>query len=496
VLSDHGEAIVLAAIVAVGAAIRFGTLGVQSLDHDETVTVARVLQPSLEHTLRVVTHLERSPPLYYISAWLWTKLLGAGPLHLRALSALVGTLTIPAAYLVGRELASRRAGLVAAALVALNPFLIWYSQEARSYALLVFFSTVALFYLARALHDPRRRNLALWALASALALLSHYFAVFLIAPEGIWLIAALRPRRPPIVAVGATAAVGLALLPLAHAQESIRAHGNNFTGSPVVDRAWQAVLHYVSSVEPRSLTDLTAGVQRIEIVAGAAGFVLALAAVALLRRRSDGFERRGALLAAGVGAASLALPIGLALAGVDYVETRNLVGSVVPLLVAAGIAFGSRRAGGLGLGAAAATCALFAGVVVAVTVIPQMQRPNWRDAANAIGPRTVTRVVVAPHLAQVPFIYYLHARDFTLGDAPVRTQSLDVLSTKDTITPPHRPLRLVGRQRIADAFWLWRYRSARPVLVHPSAVNGDRILHQRANALITGPRRQASSRAG
>jgi hypothetical protein len=381
-------------------------------------------------------------------------------------------------------------------LVALNPFLIWYSQEARSYALLVFFTTVALLFFARALREPSRRNLALWALASALALLSHYFAVFLIIPEGIWLIAALRPRRPPIVAVGATAAVGVALLPLAHAQESIREHGNNFTGNPVLDRAWQAVLHYVSSVEPRSLTDLTVWVERIEIVAGVAGLALALAAVALLRRRSDGFERSGAALAAGVGGASLALPIGLALAGVDYVETRNLVGSVVPLLVAGGIAFGTRRSGPLGLGAATATCALFAGILVAVNVIPQMQRPNWRDAANAIGPRTVTRVIVAPHLAQVPFIYYLHARDFTLGDAPVRTQSLDVLSTKKTITPPRRPLRLVDRERIADTFWLWRYRSSRPVLVHPSAVNGDRILRQRANALTTGPKRHPPSLAG
>ena len=62
--------------------------------------------------------------------------------------------------------------------------LIWYSQEARSYALLVFFcAALAALLPARAAHAAEARDLALWALASALALCSHYFAVFAIAIE-------------------------------------------------------------------------------------------------------------------------------------------------------------------------------------------------------------------------------------------------------------------------------------------------------------------------
>ena len=80
---------------------------------------------------------ESAPPLYYALAWVWTQVTGTGEFGLRSLSALAGVATVPVAYLLGAELRGRRAGLMAAALVAVNPMLLWYSQEARAYALLV-----------------------------------------------------------------------------------------------------------------------------------------------------------------------------------------------------------------------------------------------------------------------------------------------------------------------------------------------------------------------
>ncbi len=97
--------------------------------------------------------------------------------------------------------------------------LIWYSQEARSYALLVFFCAASLLFFARALRTRDGRDLALWALASALALCSHYFAVFAVGIEALWLLVALRSRwRAVLPAVGGVAIVGLALIPLISAQ--------------------------------------------------------------------------------------------------------------------------------------------------------------------------------------------------------------------------------------------------------------------------------------
>ena len=87
----------LLGITAVAAIVRFATLDLQSFDHDEAVTAARVIHPSLFDTLSVVGHSERSPPLYYVLAWGWSKLFGTGEVGLRSLSALFGTLTVPLA---------------------------------------------------------------------------------------------------------------------------------------------------------------------------------------------------------------------------------------------------------------------------------------------------------------------------------------------------------------------------------------------------------------
>ena len=85
--------------------------------------------------MEAVGYSESAPPLYYALAWVWTQLTGTGEFGLRSLSALAGVATVPVAYLLGAELRGRRAGIVAAALVAVNPMLLWYSQEARGYAL-------------------------------------------------------------------------------------------------------------------------------------------------------------------------------------------------------------------------------------------------------------------------------------------------------------------------------------------------------------------------
>src|SRR5262249_17759378 len=152
-------------------------------------------------------------------AWGWAKAFGTHEVGLRSLSALFGTATVPLAYCIGAELAHRRAGLIAAAIVAVNPMLIWYSQEARSYAVLVFFCAASLLFFVRALRRRGARHLALWPPPSAWALSSHSFAFSAVAIEALWLLIALRSRwRVVFPAVAGVAIVGLALLPLIAAQ--------------------------------------------------------------------------------------------------------------------------------------------------------------------------------------------------------------------------------------------------------------------------------------
>src|SRR3954451_13137494 len=182
---------IVAGLVALGAVLRFATLGVQSYHHDEIVTASRVLRVGFGHAMDAVGFSESAPPLYYGLAWIWTQLTGTGPWGLRSLSALAGVATIPVVFLVGCELRDRRTGFIAAALVAVNPMLIWYSQEARAYALLAFFCALSLLYCVRALRveeERDKRNLVLWGVFSALALATHYFAVFPLLAEVVLLL--------------------------------------------------------------------------------------------------------------------------------------------------------------------------------------------------------------------------------------------------------------------------------------------------------------------
>src|SRR3954465_13004406 len=168
----------LAGITLAGALLRFATLDVQSYWLDEVATV-NILRHGFGDMLSAVSAGESTPPLYYIVAWVWSKLFGTGEVGLRSLSALLGTLTIPLVYVLGRELVGRRTGLVAAALCAFNPLLVWYSQEARSYALMILLSGLTLIALIRVLDEPSGRRYALWALAAVAAVCTHYYASFL-----------------------------------------------------------------------------------------------------------------------------------------------------------------------------------------------------------------------------------------------------------------------------------------------------------------------------
>ncbi len=195
-------------LVGIAAAARFATLDLQSYWEDEVITAAFVIQPGAGETLSAVADHESNPPLYYVTAWLWSQPFGTGEVGLRSLSALFGTLTVPVAWMIGLHLGSRRTAAIAAALVAANPILVWYSQDARPYALLVLLSALSFLFFLRSRSDPTTGNYAGWAVASGLALATHYFAAFLIAAEAAVLLARGSRRRRPCRGRSSAAAAG------------------------------------------------------------------------------------------------------------------------------------------------------------------------------------------------------------------------------------------------------------------------------------------------
>ena len=403
----------LIALTILAASLRFPTLDVQSFWHDEAVTAARLIRPGLLDTLRVIPDSEATPPLYYMLAWAWSKLFGTGEVGLRSLSALAGVATVPVTYRAAADLVSRRGGLVAAALVATNPMLVWFSQEARSYSLVVLLTALSFLFFTRALERSASGSLAGWAVSSMLALATHYFALFVVAPEAIWLLIRATHRRRATAAVGATAAAGLVVLPLAIYQA--RDGKGSWIGElPLGERVLGAIR-----------TFLTGQADQIELLAAAAA-VLVVAGLALLAVRTNRVERRGGLLGLSIGVVALALPLGLSAAGADYFLDKNLVPALVPLTVAVSAGLGAGRAGWVGLLPATALCGLFTLISLLTATREDLQRADWRGVAAALGEARERRVIVAPQNADQPLgIYLPGARQ--ARDATTRTREVIVL---------------------------------------------------------------------
>src|SRR5437763_7113662 len=130
----------IAGLAVVAAAIRFAAAGLQAYHHGEAITAVKILHPALRATLYTVRDFESTPPLYYVLAWGWSQLFGVHEAGLRSLSTLAGVATVPVAGMIGIEAAGRRVGVALAAVVALSPMLIWYSQDGRAYSLVVLLS--------------------------------------------------------------------------------------------------------------------------------------------------------------------------------------------------------------------------------------------------------------------------------------------------------------------------------------------------------------------
>jgi hypothetical protein len=388
----------LFAITVVAAALRFSTLDLQSFWLDEAYTLHHVRLP-FGDMLREVRNDESTPPLYFALAWLWAKVFGTGEIGLRSLSALLGTATVPLAYAAGARLVSARVGILMAALAATNPLLVWYSQEARAYALLALLCAASFALFAQALDSPRPRTLALWAVASALALITHYFAVFVVAVEATWLLAARGTRRVVLAAVAGAAVLGIAALPVALAQAR-DLHDRWAAGDPGAVPA-----HTVADIGKKFLIG-ESGLGPFGHHARVA-FLLVLVGLVLLVLRAERHERRGAAIALAVGGIAAALPAVLAVAGFDVLNTRNLIEAWVPLTVVYATGYGARRAGVVGLLAAGVLVALFTATTIHVFADERTQREDWRGLARVLGPPSLQRlVVVSPSLEQPPLEAY------------------------------------------------------------------------------------------
>ena len=426
------EVWITGALVVSAAASRVLVLTNQSYWTDEALTAYEAQLP-LGAMLGTVVHVETTPPLYFLVVWAWAHLFGTGAVALRSVSMLAGVALVPIAYLSARDLISARAGVVAAALVTFNPFLIWYSQEARAYMLLAALSGASFLWFVRARRDPSRRNLAWWAVWSSLALMTHFFAGFLVAPEAIWLLWIARTRAAG-AAVAAVALVQVAMLPFALADTG---HGVGWIAQiPRNVRISQAIAEWGVSIMYRRAT-LDMG------LLGAAILIALL--IGLLAFAGDRRTRGGAAVAATIGVLVWLLPlaVGVLHRRDDFFLSRNVIPAVVPLATLIAAACVVPRARLLGAALALVLLVMFSASAIQVQTHAYLQRPNWRAVAHALGPATTTRaILVANGTTADPLKIYL-ARSSWVQPQSVRVRIGEVDVIGDLKRLALRPVRIV-----------------------------------------------------
>lgn len=167
--------IILRAILVVGIVFRIWNLAARDAWFDEAFSSVALKQPlaTMLATIKADVH----PPLFYLLAKPLAATLHYSTVGIRLLSVTAGVLGIIALYFFVRALISRRAALWSAALLAVLPFAVQYSQEARMYTLFSLFVVLAAFAFLRSVQKHSWQ----WACASGalvgLGGLTHYLAL-------------------------------------------------------------------------------------------------------------------------------------------------------------------------------------------------------------------------------------------------------------------------------------------------------------------------------
>jgi len=170
---DVGAALIT--LLAFG--LRVWRLDAKSLWLDEIITAQIARYDSLADVLSSVRAWDLSnPPLSFILTWASLRMLGETEFAVRFPEALAGAATVPAVYVLGRELFGARVGLTAALLAALLPFSISYGQEARPYALLMMLTTLQMWLAYRVTISSTARRWLWFVVVSVANLYTHYLA--------------------------------------------------------------------------------------------------------------------------------------------------------------------------------------------------------------------------------------------------------------------------------------------------------------------------------
>jgi mannosyltransferase len=356
-----------------------------SLLGDELIMYGIVHGHGLGDVLSIVRDTEKTPPLHFVLARASVQL-GDATVTIRLPSLLAGAALVPATYALGLRTVGRTAALAAAAILALAPYQLFYSTEARAYALVAFFAVISTLCLLRALESRRPAWWAAYVLAVLAVGYTHYVGVFVLVAQAAWAAWTHRDRLRELAVVHGLIVLGYApwlpsyVVQEGHSGDEARRIALLAPPSPAY---FAKVIGQISVGEPFvSLRDVP-GAWAVAL----AGVAVAAGALAAVVRAARGArpERRVVL----VGLLALATPLGIVLLtlrpGQSFLLPRNLIASTpaIALLAAYWMVRLPRRAA-----AAAVAATLLVLVVGAAGALEHAhRRSGYHDAAAFIDAR-------------------------------------------------------------------------------------------------------------
>ncbi len=496
----------LSVIFCLALAVRLWRLTYHSLWFDEAMSAYWAGRPAAEIVrVGLGLTLDKHPPVYYLLLRAWTLAFGPGDAAVRSLGALMGALAVFPVYALASRWGGRVAGGLAALFLALNPFLVWYSQEARMFMPAATLALFGLWGLARAMDEGPWWAWVVFVVATLAGVYAYLFNALLLPVAGLWWLIGLtrawrigdrrRGRWLAIAGSSAMAFTALGALPLLWRAWEVSGHeatpGRAFAG--VGETLWRlghAFLAYKAPLDTWGDLAVIAGA-----VALVVGMALTLPPVPLLSPKF-GREEGGSRGEVGAGLASaLLVPwlLGNVLLARDvsvFAEPRYWLFLVPFLCMAWGVAIASllqplRRSGGVvppenpsfnfslpyqaekrrararkkdlygGGPLRASPNVLFGGFLMAVLLAiqmvalpwnwrPETRREDWRAAARYIEAHAGPNDAILVHVdyMRIPFLRYYR------GDRPVYFPFGGRLDDPTQVAPP-----LEGMARF-DTIWL------------------------------------------
>jgi mannosyltransferase len=382
------------AVVIVGAVVSFISVGSASFSLDETVSTT-LADTSWHSFTQSVLHREANMSLYYLLLRLWVHL-GHSEAVVRTFSVLVSAAALAVIMVVARQLFGRRTAVICGVLLAVDPLVVMFAQNARGYALSLLLVSASSALFVSAVRSPWRTGLWLaYALASALAAYANFWAALVPLAHGASL--AFLPRRsaPWRRLVPTAIGLGVLALPLALLIHATDSSGVNWAAGSAAGKIFSRLRADV----PHPVID----------VAVVLGVVLVVVIVAVVRRhpKTEVVVRHWPLVFALCWlVVPLAAVILLSLAYKPLLVVRYLVICLPPLVVL--VAYGLARLQGVLANAAMAALVVVSAAGVGA-FLSHGSSQDWRAAVASVADRARPGdgvVIFAPY-TRIPFQWYM-----------------------------------------------------------------------------------------